>query len=269
MSKESWQQILLPQGNQDQVWELFHENSKIGRFDSSLSDEAVLARMADMEESLPFVGYPMIDLPRTLPRLDCSVDEAMVNRVSARELVPYEISLENVAALLFYAYGVTRKKEDTGFPRSFRVVPSAGALYPLEIFFHSARIECLQPGLYHYNPIRGHIRLLRDSDDTQQIANAMVQPEIALGASLIIFITALFERSTFKYGDRGYRFAFLEAGHVVQNINLAASALGLGCVNLGGYYDREIDDFLSLDGITHSTIYMIAIGTRAPKPSIR
>jgi SagB-type dehydrogenase family enzyme len=87
-----------------------------------------------------------------------------------------------------------------------------------------------------------------------------MQPELAQGASLIIFLTAIFERSTFKYGERGYRFILLEAGHVAQNLNLVANALGLGCANIGGYFDREIDDLLELDGVTHSTIYMIAIG---------
>jgi SagB-type dehydrogenase family enzyme len=93
----------------------------------------------------------------------------------------------------------------------------------------------------------------------------MVQAEVGRNASLIIFITAIFERSVFKYGDRGYRFIFLEAGHVAQNINLVSNALGLGSVNIGGFFDREIDDFLDLDGVTHSTIYMIAIGKKAEK----
>jgi SagB-type dehydrogenase family enzyme len=88
----------------------------------------------------------------------------------------------------------------------------------------------------------------------------LVQPELAQGASLIIFLTAIFERSIFKYKERGYRYILLEAGHVAQNLNLVANAFGLGCVNIGGYFDREIDDLLDLDGVTHSTIYMIAIG---------
>lgn len=79
---------------------------------------------------------------------------------------------------------------------------------------------------------------------------------------MIVFITAIFERSVFKYGDRGYRFIFLEAGHVAQNMNLVCAALGLGCVNIGGFFDREIDDLLDLDGITHSTLYMLALGRK-------
>src|SRR5207245_9426145 len=142
------------------------------------------------------------------------------------------------------------------------VVPSGGARYPLEIFFHSATIEGLQAGLYHYNPAENHLRFLRKGDATNKIAEAMAYPDLAAGASLLVFITAVFERSIFKYGDRGYRFILLEAGHVAQNINLVTNALGLGGTNIGGFFDRQIDDFLGLDGVTHSTIYMIAIGKK-------
>lgn len=94
----------------------------------------------------------------------------------------------------------------------------------------------------------------------------MVQPDLVARASLIIFITALFERSIFKYGNRGYRFVMLEAGHVAQNLNLVAIALGLKTLNIGGYFDRAIDDFLGLDGVTHSTIYMLAVGQGSEQP---
>jgi SagB-type dehydrogenase family enzyme len=79
---------------------------------------------------------------------------------------------------------------------------------------------------------------------------------------MLIFVTAMFKRSTFKYGNRGYRFALLEAGHVAQNINLVTTGLGLGSVNICGYFDRQVDDLLDLDGVTHSTIYIIAIGKK-------
>jgi SagB-type dehydrogenase family enzyme len=168
--------------------------------------------------------------------------------------------LKQIGTLFFYAYGVTRKNTDTSFPRPFRVVPSGGALYPLELFFHTAHLEGHPSGIYHYNAAEHCVRHLHEGDDTHRISLGLVQPELAQEASLIIFLTAIFERSTFKYGERGYRFILLEAGHVAQNINLVTNALGLGCVNIGGYFDRDIDDYLDLDGITHSTIYMIAIG---------
>ncbi len=145
-------------------------------------------------------------------------------------------------------------------PRSVRVVPSGGGLFPLELFYYSACIKDLQAGVYHFNAIECGLRRLQTVEKTREFSASLVQPELGLGASIIIFITAIFERSTFEYGERGYRFILLEAGHVAQNLNFVANALGLGCVNIGGYFDREIDEYLDLDGITHSTIYMLAIG---------
>lgn len=261
MERERWQDILLPPGNEDQVWELFHENSKVGPYSRFLSDQDVQARMKELHESLPFEGYPLVDLPTPFTPLCLSLDQAIVRRTSTRNLIPSTLSLETLTTLLHYGYGITRDNIGTSFPRPFRVVPSGGALYPLELFFHGPHIEGLPAGLYHYNPTQHHLRRLREGDDTQQIAEAMVQPDLASGASLILFLTAIFERSVFKYDDRGYRFILLEAGHVAQNINLVSTALDLGCVNIGGYFDRQLDSLLGLDGVTHSTIYLIAIGT--------
>jgi SagB-type dehydrogenase family enzyme len=260
MREKLWQEILLPSGSDDHLWEVFHENSKLGRLSESISEDVVVARMRQYAESLPFVGYPIVELPAAPKPFDQLLREAIMTRVSSRDLVPTRLALDDIATMLHCAYGETRDNKDTAFPRPFRVVPSAGALYPLELFLYNAHEESLQSGLYHYNPSKHHLRLLRHGDSTMQLAGCVVQPEIVRGAALIIFITALFERTTFKYGDRGYRFALLEAGHVAQNLNLVANALGLGSVNIGGYYDRDVDDYIGLDGVTHSTIYIVAVG---------
>ena len=139
-------------------------------------------------------------------------------------------------------------------------MPSGGALYPLEIFFHTTHVGALEAGLYHFNPMQNRLRLLRYGDNSRRLSDALVQRNLAVDASLIVFITAVFERSVFKYGDRGYRFVLLEAGHVAQNLALTATGMGLGCLNVGGFADRQIDDLLGLDGIDHSTIYLAAVG---------
>lgn len=269
MKHELWQEMLLPAGNEDHLWELFHENSKISRYGDFLSKEEVLERMGKFHESLPYEGYPMVELPGALTELTLPLKEALAGRISVREMMPCALSLEDMATLLHFGYGVTRDNKGTTLPRPFRVVPSGGALYPLEIFFYSSHVESLRPGLYHYNPSRHNLRLLREGDAGRTIAEGLVQPDMASKAAAIIFLTALFERSVFKYGDRGYRFILLEAGHVAQNINLVACGLGLGCLNIGGFFDRRIDELLDLDGLTHSTVYMVAIGgkveVREPK----
>jgi SagB-type dehydrogenase family enzyme len=198
-----------------------------------------------------------------------SLSEAILTRASARGMKPAALALPTLATLLHHAYGVTRDETASGFPRVFRAAPSGGALYPLELFFHSRYVEGAPPGVYHYNPLRNEIRRVRDEDQTPRIAELLIpfQNHLAQDAALIVFITALFGRSTFKYSTRGYRFALLEAGHVAQNLGLAAGALGLAYLNVGGYFDRHVDEFLGLDGLTHSTIYMAAIGAHPSAPA--
>lgn len=261
MKTDPWQRLVL-QTHQESAWELFHENSKTSAFKPLPPDEEVLGAMAVMWQSLPYQSFPATPLPETLAPLNCQLEQAILNRCSARELFPIRHSLAELNRLLFSGYGLTRTNIGTGYPRPFRVVPSGGAMYPLEIFFYSASIDGLEAGVYHYNPVEAAVRRVRDGDSSDLLNGMVVQHELVSNASLLIFITAVFERSTFKYGDRGYRFALLEAGHVAQNINLVANGLGLSCVNIGGFFDRRVDEFLDLDGLTHSTIYMIALGGR-------
>jgi SagB-type dehydrogenase family enzyme len=105
--------------------------------------------------------------------------------------------------------------------------------------------------------------LLHRQDSPQPIAETVVQPEIIAHASLIVFVAALFERSTFKYGNRGYRFTLIEAGHLVQNVHLVLQGLKLSGVSIGGFFDREVDRLLRLDGLNQSTLCMVALGKDA------
>jgi SagB-type dehydrogenase family enzyme len=266
-TKRLWQEIRLPSPDEDRVWELFHENSKASPHDVFLSDEEVVRRMGAFQECLAFDQYPTIELPPAPEALAVTLDEAIRRRVTCRAMRPCAMSLQRVATLLQYAYGVTRSNEDTGLPRASRAVPSGGALYPLELFIHSKSIEGLGPGLYHYNPQRNVLSWIREEDLTAQLMRCFVsfQTHLATDSALIILVTALFERSTFKYGSRGYRFVLLEAGHLAQNVNLVAAALGLGCIDIGGYFDRKVDEVLGIDGIRHSTVYMIGIGDTLPE----
>ena len=256
-----WQDIYLPASQDERPWELFHENSKLGRYQQPLSDDQVLSRMATFYDSLPYEGYHRIQLPEPFFPLQAPLGETMVKRNSVRTFRTSPVSFTHLAALLQYSYGVTRSNEGTPFPRPFRTVPSGGALYPLEMYVHVKNVEGLPPGLYHFNPAQNSICCLLEGDQTAHIAQAVVQPAVIKESAIQVFLTAIFERSTFKYGDRGYRFVLIEAGHVAQNMNLVSTSLGLGLLNIGGFFDREIDDWLSIDGITHSTVYMLALGT--------
>ncbi|GAA4971194.1 SagB/ThcOx family dehydrogenase [Pseudonocardia tropica] len=258
----TWESICDPPAT-DEAWELFHENSKTGRFSDVRPTELVLARMAELAESLPYTHYPTIPLPDEHLPLERPLGDTLADRVSARSLRACPLTLPAVATLLHHAYGVTRTNVGTGYPRPFRSVPSGGALYPLEIYFHSTRVEGIEPGLYHYNPAENLLHLIRYGDRSRQICEGVLQGELLANAAMVVFVTALFERSVFKYGDRGYRFVLLEAGHVAQNLALVANALGLASVGIGGYFDREVDELIGIDGLAHSTIYLTALGRDA------
>lgn len=260
MRSKALPDIHLPAAEDGKSWELFHENSKTSRYDVPPPTEKIREQMQELWESLPYAGYPAEPLPAELRRLDMPLSEAIRARITARSVSSTKLEWQDVATMLDAAYGVTRDNAGTIFPRPFRTVPSGGGLYPLEIYFHSARIEGLRAGLYHYSPAAREVRRLRDGDLTREISEALVQRNLALDTGVQFFVTGVFERSMFKYGDRGYRFVLLEAGHVSQNLNLAATALGLGVVNIGGFFDCEVDELLRLDGVTHSTVYMIGVG---------
>ena len=261
MNRSELARHLMPPVRADAAsWELFHENSKAGRHDDYPPVEVINQRMERMVQSLDFDQYPAVPLPASGEPAAMPLAEAIAARTSGRSMQPERLSLGQIATLLHHAYGVTRDNYGTRFPRPFRSVPSGGALYPLELFLHTSRVKDLDPGIYHYNPLRNELRSIRYGDESRQISEALVQRNYAIDASAMIFVTAVFERSIFKYGDRGYRFVLIEAGHVGQNLALTATALGLACLTIGGYSDRAIDTLLGLDGLWHGTVYMAAIG---------
>jgi len=242
------------------LWELYHENSKVGQYDNAtLSKQKMIEKLERMDEVLIYDTSPRIPLPEALP-LDGRVDDVLKNRISVREMRPETLSLAEVSTLLFYTYGATRDNAGTGISRSFRIVPSGGALYPLELYFYSTHIENIDDGFYHYNPIKNELRHIKKGNHNKALSQAIIQKEFVSDASILVFITAIFERSIFKYGERGYRLILLEAGHVSQNLALVSNALGLGHLCIAGFYDRKLDEILNIDGVTHSALYVNTIG---------
>jgi SagB-type dehydrogenase family enzyme len=156
-----------------------------------------------------------------------------------------------LATLLAAAYGVA--------PDGRRHVPSAGALYPLELYTVATDADGIDTGTYHYDPYVHRLERFRD--------NADLRPAIADGdlfdrTCCAVVLTAVFWRSRFKYGQRAYRFTLLESGHVAQNLLLAASALDVAALPLGGFYDARLDELLGLDGVDESSLYVVLLGGR-------
>lgn len=268
MFDDSWRDISYPWTESDRVWESFHENTKVSQYDPIPPNDFIVSRMKELLESLSFDGYETIRLPEELTPLSLSAQDALIGRITGRALEPCRLSLRDLATILHYAYGITRDNTNTAYPRSFRTVPSGGALYPFELFFHCKNVESLKPGLYHYNPVMNAIHYIKSGDQSMDIAELLVpiQANLAHDTSLMFFLTAFFERSTFKYGARGYRYIFLEGGHIAQNINLTTTAMGLGSINICGYFDRKTDEYLGVDGLSGSAVYLVGVGQHRSKP---
>jgi SagB-type dehydrogenase family enzyme len=246
--------------HEEQLWEYFHENSKQTHYDQFPPERVIFEHMKMIDETLDFSDYSIIDLEEQSAQLLGSLDEALLHRKSSRNISHRSIPLSILATLLLKSYGTTGRIIDKNYPRTPRTVPSAGALYPIDIFLSANHVEELEPGLYHYCPIKRGLQPLNHSRIKENIAEGLVQREEFGDIPVLLFFVASFGRTIFKYGERGYRFVFLDAGHIAQNINLVTTALGLASCNIGGYYDNKIDDALGLDGINQSAIYIIAIG---------
>ena len=184
--------------------------------------------------------------------------EVLRARVSCRRFRADAVSLPALSALLGAGYGTESR---SGPVLQDRPVPSGGGLYPLELSLLVRAVEGLAPGVYHYVPAASGLELVRAVELPPAFLTYlfMGQPWVA-EAALIGVISFAGGRSLTKYGDRGYRYALLEAGHVMQNLNLAVAALGLGAVNLGGFYDDELATLIGIDIEHEIPLYCTAIG---------
>jgi SagB-type dehydrogenase family enzyme len=265
VSLEPVDRLLLAQG-ETSLWELFHENSKLSRYERHPiygvhpSDETVVEMMTQLRRVKPFADAPKVALPTQVPPSRQDFDDVLQARTSARAFGAGAVELAQLAKVLFMSYAVTRTNEGTHFPRPFRIIPSGGALYPLELYVNAVRVSGLDAGLYHYDSEDHSLDVLRVGDETERISQFFFQPELAAGAAAIVFVSAVFFRSEFKYGDRAYRFVLLEAGHLGQNALLSAQEMGLAAATIGGFLDRDVDRHLGFDGLSESTVYVIMIG---------
>jgi SagB-type dehydrogenase family enzyme len=225
------------------------------RLERSLDLRMSAARSVKRHPTLPFHPLPAPELGSAL------LSEALRRRRSRREYADVPISETELATVLAAAYGPTFAAEGT--TQSFRSVPSGGALYPLELYVACHRVDPLDGALYHFDPLRHGLELLRPLDPSE---TARVTPydELVAPSAAVVLVTGVFWRSRFKYGARAYRFTLMEAGHVGQNIALAAAALELATVPLGGFFDRRADELLGLDGLTEASLYLFPLGRARP-----
>jgi SagB-type dehydrogenase family enzyme len=190
----------------------------------------------------------IITLPKPNQNGPTALEKAIAARRSWRDFSEQPFTLEQIGQLVWAAQGQE--------PRSrYRTVPSAGATYPLELFVVSSE------GLFHYLPAKHSLEKLTDQDLRAALASAAWGQEFIEEAPLTLVFAAQFARTTGRYGQRGIRYVYMEAGHAAQNVHLQAESLGLGSVAVGAFDDDSVSRVLSLPEDLEP-IYMVVVGYR-------
>lgn len=186
-----------------------------------------------------FSSLKIIKLPQPRQQSSTSIEEALRQRRSVRDYSDSSLSLAEISQLLWAAQGITNRE-------GLRTAPSAGALFPLEVYVVAGWIENLFHGVYKYHPERHELTMEIEGDLRSNLYNAALEQESILESPASIVITAVFERVTIKYGSRGIMYVHMEAGQAAQNVHLQAEALNLGTVVIGAFYDEQVKKVLHL-----------------------
>jgi SagB-type dehydrogenase family enzyme len=210
-----------------------------------------------------YLSTDPIRLPEPIA-LSCTLQDCINARVSCRQFSDQPMNLSQLSTVANAAYGIKGRSYYDGCELLERPVPSGGGLYPLELYFVVRNVEKIDPGVYHYAPLVHGLETVRTLEVPRQLLGEafLWQPYVG-DASVIVLYAAVLERSLWKYTDRGYRYVLFESGHAAQNVNLVAESLGLGSLNLGGFFDDQIAALLDIDSDEEVPLYGTALGIPA------
>lgn len=197
-----------------------------------------------------------IKLPEPRYKSNTSVEEALLERRSIRDYSGENLTIEEVSQLLWAAQGITAT-DWSG--RTKRTAPSAGALYPLELYLVVGDVEGIDEGVYKYKPEEHELEKVRDEDLREELAKAALRQKCVKDAAVDIVFTAVYERTTGKYRDRGIRYVHMEAGHAAENVYLQAVALDLGTVSIGAFKDDKVKEIINAQP-NEDPLYIMPVG---------
>ena len=195
----------------------------------------------------------IIDLPRLHEETPTDLDAFLASRRSVRTYAEEPVESEAVSRLLWAAQGINDPA------RGFRTAPSAGALYPLEVYLIVGEVPGLAAGVYRYQPDGHQLKRMLSGDVRGKLAQAALGQDSVRRAPAVMVVSGFYERTTIQYGERGERYVHLEAGHAAQNLCLQVEALDLACVVIGAFRDEEVREALQLDE-DETPLYLIPVG---------
>ena len=196
-----------------------------------------------------------IKLPEPRYESETSVEEALSKRRSIRDYSGENLTLNEVSQLLWAAQGITAP------PWGGRTAPSAGALYPLELYVVVGDVEGIDKGVYKYSREEHELEKVKEGDIRAELAEAAGGQECVRDAAIDIVFTAVYERTTRKYGERGIRYVHMEAGHAAQNVYLQAVSLDLGTVVIGAFIDDRVKELVNA-GEQEKPLYIMPVGRK-------
>lgn len=182
-----------------------------------------------------------IKLPQAKYDSQFSVEKALLKRRSVRDFKNTPLTLAEVSQLLWSAQGITEEK------LGFRTAPSAGALYPLEVYLIVGNVTGVPPGIYKYKPAGHEIIKLSSADKRTELYHAALGQKWVKNGAVVIVFSAVYERTIEKYGERGVRYVQMEAGHASQNVYLQTVALNLGTVVVGAFDDNQVKKIVGME----------------------
>lgn len=195
----------------------------------------------------------VVKLP--LPRFESktSVEQALRMRRSIRDFAWAPLTLGEIGQLAWAAQGITQ------WTGRLRAAPSAGALYPLELYIIVGNADDLERGTYHYIPLNHELVKIDDRDVRAELSHAALDQESVRDAPVVLLFTGIVDRTKSKYGGRSVRYIYMEAGHAAQNVYLQSVSLGLGTVVVGAFNDEEVGKVMNLpEG--ENPLYLMPIG---------
>lgn len=196
----------------------------------------------------------VIELPGPRYDSDISIEQTLLQRRSIRSYTGEPLTLQEISQLLWAAQGVTS-------PGGFRTAPSAGALYPLQVYLLAGDVQDLTTGLYQYRPDKHQLVKVIDDDMRTELCDAALMQSCVKDGAVVLVFTGVYERTINKYGDRGIRYVHIEVGHAAENLYLQATAMGLGAVTVGAFHDEQVAKLLNLPPDEHP-LYIIPVGRK-------
>jgi SagB-type dehydrogenase family enzyme len=268
----SYSIIDLFEGDDHSTAQIFHESTKLTRKNYAAFSRRTQAIAKDPQMVLmmtrgwkTYAGAERLALPEIEPPAMPLTDALHLRRSVVGKHAGGPVSLAQLGGVLRWSYGLTREAElpmAPGERMRFRAAPSAGGLYPLEIYPIALDVTGCAPGVYHYNVLENALDVVRPGAFLDALCTATAYEDLVRSSAALIAVTAVLPRTMSKYQLRGYRFLSQEVGALVQNLYLTATAYQLGTCAVGGFLDDEVGALLDVDNYDEQVMILFSLGRR-------